>query len=114
MPVMSDATGNELDLADWRRRVARMYADVRFLYPDDPIAAWQHWRAERETLFREHPQSPVVPADRASFRGRYWGYDARFAFELEVQRDEPTDVPPTGGLALALPTSGRQTRRSNN
>src|SRR4029077_11057394 len=61
MRGMSGATGNELDLADWRRRVARMYADVRFLYPDDPVAAWQHWRAEREALYREHPQSPVMP-----------------------------------------------------
>ena len=121
MRAMSGTTGNELELADWRRRVARMYADVRFLYPDDPIAAWQLWRAERETLFREHPQSPIPAADRASFRGRYWGYDARLAFELEVRPDDPapdasdaSTVPgldPAGakpmlGLALALPTSG--------
>ena len=118
MPAMSSPTGNELDLADWRRRVARLYADVRFLYADDPVAAWQLWRNERETLFREHPQSPLMPADRTSFRGRYWGYDARLAFELEVQPDEPATeaatVPgldpaaakPMLGLALALPTSG--------
>jgi uncharacterized protein (DUF1684 family) len=117
MPPMSDATGTELDLADWRRRVSRLYADVRFLYADDPVAAWQLWRAEREILFREHPQSPLLPADRASFRGRYWGYDARLAFELEVKPEEPptADIPvgldpgkagPMAGLALALPTSG--------
>lgn len=118
MPLMSGATGTELDLADWRRRVARLYADVRFLYADDPVAAWQLWRSERETLFRDHPQSPLLPADRASFHGRYWGYDARLAFELEVQPDEPAPgsamVPgldpaaakPMLGLALALPTSG--------
>jgi hypothetical protein len=117
MRAMSEGTGDELELADWRRQVARLYADVRFLYPDDPVAAWQHWRAEREALFREHPQSPLRPADRASFRGRYWGYDARLAFELEVRPDEPppTDgtigrdeggLAPPLGLALALPTSG--------
>lgn len=118
MREMSDTAGTELELADWRRRVARLYADVRFLYPDDPVAAWQLWRTEREMLFREHPQSPVLPADRAAFRGRYWGYDARLAFELEVQPDEPapdaTGIPgldpagakPMVGLALALPTSG--------
>jgi hypothetical protein len=116
MRTMSEATGNELDLADWRRRVARLYADVRFLYADDPVAAWQLWRAERETLFRQHPQSPLPPADRASFRGRYWGYDARLAFELEVTSDEPSAASPVRGLdpiaqpmrglALALPTSG--------
>jgi uncharacterized protein (DUF1684 family) len=108
MRAMGDLTGTELELADWRRRVARIYADVRFLYPDDPIAAWQLWRAERELLFREHPRSPILPADRASFRGRYWGYDSRLAFELEVQPDEPPtdDASAGGGLALALPTSG--------
>jgi uncharacterized protein (DUF1684 family) len=114
---MSDATGNELALADWRRRVARLYANVRFLYPDDPVAAWQLWRSERESLFRDHPQSPLLPADRATFRGRYWGYDARFAFEIEVQPDEPPasaaavgadpgGATPALGPALALPTSG--------
>jgi uncharacterized protein len=115
MPAMSDTTGTELELADWRRRVGRLYADVRFLYPGDPVAAWQLWRTERETLFREHPQSPLLPADRATFRGRYWGYDARLAFELEVQPDEPAvtvpgldpaNAAPMIGLALALPTSG--------
>jgi uncharacterized protein (DUF1684 family) len=115
MPAMSDTAGTELELADWRRRVARLYADVRFLYPGDPVAAWQLWRTERETLFRAHPQSPLLTADRATFRGRYWGYDARLAFELEVQPDEPAatvpgldpaNAAPMIGLALALPTSG--------
>ncbi len=118
MQAMSGATGDELDLADWRRREARLYADVRFLYADHPVAAWQLWRSERETLFREHPQSPLLPADRSSFHGRYWGYDARLAFELELHPEEPApEVPsvpgldpaaakPMLGLALALPTSG--------
>jgi uncharacterized protein (DUF1684 family) len=112
MHVMSDATGSELELADWRRRVARMYADARFLYPDDPVAAWQLWRAERDALYREHPQSPLPAVERGSFRARYWGYDERLAFELEVRADDgPAGSMPAGGsasplgLALALPTS---------
>src|SRR5689334_7509455 len=61
-PMVSDAASpTELELADWRRRVARLYADVRFLHVDDPVAAWQHWRSEREELYRNHPQSPVLP-----------------------------------------------------
>lgn len=112
MRVMSGAIGTELELADWRRRVARMYADVRFLYPDDPVAAWQLWRAERDALYREHPQSPLPAAERGSFQAHYWGYDERLAFELEVRADDgPTDGTPAGGnasplgLGLALPTS---------
>jgi uncharacterized protein (DUF1684 family) len=58
-----------------------------------------------------------MPADRAAFRGRYWGYDARLAFDLEVQPEgaavaDPSTIQtssgaaPQLGLALALPTSG--------
>jgi uncharacterized protein (DUF1684 family) len=83
----------ELELADWRRRVARLYAEVRSLHPTDAVAAWQLWRTERETLYREHPQSPVKAAERASFRAHHWDYDPRFAFELEVIPDAPAAEP---------------------
>jgi hypothetical protein len=114
----------ELELADWRRRVARLYADVRSLYPTDAVAAWQHWRTEREALYREHSQSPVPAAERASFRAHHWDYDPRLAFELEVAPDPPTPelraetaVNPlglpsitilgdVGAAPLALPMSG--------
>jgi hypothetical protein len=79
----------ELELADWRRRVARLYAEARSLYPNDAVGAWQLWRTERETLYREHTQSPVKAAERASFRAHHWDYDPRFAFELEVMADAP-------------------------
>jgi uncharacterized protein (DUF1684 family) len=83
----------ELELADWRRRVARLYADVRSLYVNDAVAAWQLWRTEREALYREHSQSPVKPAERAAFQAHHWDYDPRFAFELEVTADAPPDTP---------------------
>jgi uncharacterized protein len=90
MRAMTEASGGtELELADWRRRVARLYADVRFLYPGDAVAAWQLWRTEREALYREHPQSPVPAAQRASFRAYHWGYDSRLAFEVTVAPDPP-------------------------
>jgi uncharacterized protein len=113
----------ELELADWRRRVARLYAEVRSLYPNDAIAAWRLWRTERETLYREHAQSPVKAAERASFRAHHWDYDPRFAFELRVMPDAPAaearaeswaettvnpmGLPEMGAIApLALPVSG--------
>ncbi len=47
---------NELDLLDWKRRIFELYAEVRAA--DDPRAGWERWRAVRDELFRDHPQSP--------------------------------------------------------
>ena len=54
-------------LADWRRQVAALYAEVRALSTSDPAVAHRHWREVRERLFREHPQSPVPRSARAGF-----------------------------------------------
>ena len=104
-PMTVSVGGAELELADWRRRVARLYADVRILYQDDRVAAWQLWRTERERLYREHPQSPVPAAERSSFQAHHWGYDPRLAFELTVALDEPTERPPETAVSpLGLPS----------
>jgi uncharacterized protein len=55
---------DEMDLADWRRRVAALYARIRA--SDDPAAAWADWRNEREDLFLNHPQSPLPEDQRRS------------------------------------------------
>ena len=93
----------ELSLADWRRRVADLYAEVRRVQLEDPSAAWQRWVAVREELFREHPQSPVLPAERAAFRAKHWPYDPALRFEVTVELAPP---PLPGALALELPNSG--------
>jgi uncharacterized protein (DUF1684 family) len=92
-------------LADWRRRVAALYVEVRAVAAGDPAAAWATWRAEREALYRWHPSSPLPVAERAAFRARHWPYDERLRF---VVGGEP---PPTvAGLGfpagLELPNSG--------
>ena len=94
---------NRLSLADWRRRVADLYADVREQSRGDPEAAWRHWTSSRETLFRAHPQSPVPQVDRDAFRAHHWPYDPRLRFEVAV---EPAPPPAPGAFALALPNSG--------
>ena len=78
------ATIDELSLADWRRQVAEIYTDLRRLACTDHAAALQHWRTERERLFRDHPQSPVVALARPSFRARHFDCDPAMRFELEV------------------------------
>jgi uncharacterized protein (DUF1684 family) len=102
---MAADPGTELELADWRRRVAELYGEVRSM-ADDPGAAWKHWVETRERLYRTHPQSPVPVADRAGFRARQWPYDPRLRFELVVQPEPPPRPGAPGPSPLALPNSG--------
>jgi uncharacterized protein (DUF1684 family) len=51
---------DDLDLADWREQVARLYLS------DLDLAGF---RARRDELFAGHPQSPIPVADRPAFRG---------------------------------------------
>ena len=76
-------TNPELDLADWRRQVAQLYAAVRA--DDDPERAHARWRAGRDVLISTHPQSPA-PAG-ASVRAAgvpYWPYDRALRFVLPL------------------------------
>lgn len=72
-----------LEVADWRRRVFALYAAVRDT--DDPAAAHDHWRRERDRLFAQHPSSPLLADDRASFEGLpVTGYDPDWRFEVAL------------------------------
>ena len=90
-------------LADWRRRVATLYAEVRGMAANDPAIALAHWRAVRESLYRGHPQSPVPPDARSSFRAAHFDHDPSLRFEVVV---EPAPPPAAGAFALELPNSG--------
>jgi uncharacterized protein (DUF1684 family) len=75
-----------ISLADWRRRVAEVYARVRA--NPDPRTAWRDWRAVRDALFAEHPQSPLPPAQRAGFHALpFFDYDPELRLLVEI--DEP-------------------------
>jgi uncharacterized protein (DUF1684 family) len=93
-------------LADWRRRVSTLYAEVRAMSANDPAIALAHWRAVREQLFREHPQSPVPPGARAAFRATHFDHDPTLRFTVTV---EPAPPPAPGAFALELPNSGADT-----
>jgi len=53
---------HHLDLADWRRRVGDAYR----------LGSLDAWRAARDHLFRDHPESPIPAAERPSFTGLPW------------------------------------------
>jgi uncharacterized protein (DUF1684 family) len=94
---------DRLALADWRRHIASLYAEVRALALDDPEVAHLHWRETRERLYRTHPQSPVPADQRQRFRAAHWPYDPAWRFEVAVGIVPP---PPDGAPALELPSSG--------
>ncbi|MGH2893597.1 MAG: DUF1684 domain-containing protein [Solirubrobacteraceae bacterium] len=96
-------TSAELELVDWRRRVAALYTALRAA--PDPVTAHALWRRGRDELMGEHPQSPLLPADELRRRGvPYWPYDPELRFALEL---EPSTEPePT---TLTLHTGGTET-----
>ena len=95
-----------LELLDWKRRVAEVYAHVREAEAED---GWRAWCDERESLFATHPQSPAPGA-----RPRYFDYDpaARVLGEvtpapaeelrLPVSRDEEVVAIRTGRVEFEL------------
>jgi uncharacterized protein len=82
-----------LDLVDWRRRVGD-------LYRGGGADALQRFRAGRDELFRTHPQSPIEPDERDTFRGlRYFPRDPAYRVPA---RFEPGD-----GSELVIETGGQ-------
>ena len=87
-------TNAELELADWRRLVAQLYAAVRA--DDDPERAHARWRATRDALISTHPQSPAPPGSSIRATGvPYWPYDPALRFVLPL-------LPPGAGPAASL------------
>lgn len=86
-----------LQLADWRRQVADLYAEVRRLSRTNHQEALELWRTTRERLFREHPQSPVPAAGRDAFRSVHFPVDPELRFEVVVEADAPVESGGGGG-----------------
>jgi uncharacterized protein (DUF1684 family) len=87
-----------LTLLDWRRTVAALYADVRATAGLDPDGALARFRAGRDRLFREHPDSPLPPDRRTGFAGiPYWPRDPALRFEAVV---EPLPTEPRSATGI--------------
>jgi uncharacterized protein (DUF1684 family) len=81
-----------LELADWRRQVAEMYAAVRAAA--SATDAWNLWRERRERLFLTHPQSPLPPDVRTlEHAPRYFDYDDTLRFTVNIEPSDETDAP---------------------
>ena len=73
-------------IADWRREVAQMYAEVRRIAASDPQAAHGVWVQQRDELFASHPASPLDVVASASFAGLDVApYDPDYRFEVAIE-----------------------------
>jgi hypothetical protein len=99
---------NELELLDWKRRIFDLYSEVR--RTPDPAAAWEHWRAVRDELFRTHPQSPLTPEGHEQFSGvDYFPYDPalRVLAAVEHADEEVREIAGSAGSATRFRRFGR-------
>ena len=83
---------DELQLLDWRRRMAELFAELRRRPPDAASLAW--FRAQKDELFSGHPQSPLPESARAGARLSYWAFDAQARV---TARFEPQPAPAVQG-----------------
>lgn len=100
-----------LSLLSWRRSVAELYAAVRS--DDDPADGWRRWRAGRDSLIAEHPDSPLADAARARFGGvPVAPYDPALRFVAAVDTDVPPErreVPTAADGVVVMDRIGRVT-----
>ena len=98
-----------LEVADWRRRVAVMWQAWREASATDPEGATERFRGDKDRLFAEHPQSPLLPGERASFRGlAYWPYDPAWRMTVTFEpAGERRGGRGGGGIVARRPGPGR-------
>jgi hypothetical protein len=86
--VHSDPAIDTIALLDWKRTIGELYAGVRAT--SDGGVAWRQWRDTRARLFREHPESPVPPAERDGYSGPHlYDYDPSWRLLGSVDSVEP-------------------------
>src|SRR3954468_16402735 len=88
---------NTLELMDWKRKVAELYAGVRGAAT--PASAWELWTRTRGELFAEHPQSP-----RRGARPTYFPYApaGRALATVEPAAEQRFELPTSGDQAMAF------------
>jgi uncharacterized protein (DUF1684 family) len=91
-----------LTLLDWRRTVAALYRDVRTTIDADPVGTLASFRAGKDELFARHPDTPILPAERARFEGLgYWPYDPALRFDVAVELAPRPEVPTSPALSVS-------------
>jgi len=67
---------NPFTIVQWRLAVAELYAAVRNAPSNEALQAWEAFCQARNSLFKNHPDSPLSQQDRARFGGLdYYPYN---------------------------------------
>ncbi len=81
-----------LELADYRRRVAEIYARARDTRLN-PEASWIQFRIDQDDLFKTHPQTALAPDQVANFTSlRYYLYNPAMRFVVPVEKKVDQEV----------------------
>ncbi len=99
------ASSEYLQLLDWRRRMAGLFAEARSKSGTE--AALMAFRAQKDELFRSHPQSPIPADHRPGFKGlRYWPYAAaaRVSATFQPGTEDPDGLGPDAPPSTSTPT----------
>lgn len=96
-----------LQLADWRRRTALMYARWREDSVLEPEAATLRLRQARGDLFHDHPQSPLPASGRSRFTGlSYFAYDPAYRMRVRLEAADPAQGEGPQPVATDPPARG--------
>ena len=81
-----------LELADYRRRVAEIYARARDMRIS-PESRWREFRIDQDDLFKTHPQTALTPEQIANFTSlRYYPYNPAMRFVVPVEKTGDQEV----------------------
>lgn len=103
-----------LDLYDFRRRMAALYAEreAALRAGEQEPGPFTRFRAGKDDLFKHHPQTPFGPEELAAFTGlRYFPYDAALRIEATLtplsEVEETDELPASGPHAMRFRRAGR-------
>ncbi|MES0360383.1 MAG: DUF1684 domain-containing protein [Anaerolineales bacterium] len=81
-----------LELADYRRRVAEIYARARDTRIS-PETRWKEFRIDQDDLFKTHPQTALTPDQITNFTSlRYYPYNPAMRFVVPVEKTVDQEV----------------------
>ncbi|MGB1250407.1 MAG: DUF1684 domain-containing protein [Candidatus Promineifilaceae bacterium] len=84
---------NKLQLAEWRHRVAELYAEVRAVPFGERESAWHHWRKTRDLLFWTHPLTPLNAEQMVSASAvQYFPYDPNWRKIGRIDHNTPNET----------------------